>query len=253
MWVPLLIAGAAIAGVIVAKHMIDSSVEEELLPPGTDPPPDPPPGVINISTSEAKSFYNPGGTDLVWVHVWALRPGASSDSYGGVRAFTSTQDAAVYFDSLTRFFDKNHEFWTCAGGVVWIEMWGFSEEYGTRMLPGPINSERWDTCRGVPSKMARAPSIPDTVGSATSKPVHIVSYEVSGTYSLSDSFMFSTDSEAELYYRLLRAYFAQPIIHKAYTDPKGTIVLGKYGTPPSQARFSVWEDGLELDYPEENS
>jgi hypothetical protein len=265
MWLPLLLAGATIGAILIAKKIADDSAPEAA-PPGMEPPPGPPPGVINMSADlgSASAFWEAGTEppdELVWVTAFAFEPGSiptstgdkvGEGSYSSMKAFKSTEEAAAYYDSLLRFFDANHSWWTCRGGVVWIHMYGFSSVYGTLMAPRTLERQAWTTCVSqVIPVSGQSPPPADAL--ADRKPVHIVEYVVTGTYDLGDTFLFRTDAEAEVYYRLLHAFFSQPIIHQAYTTPKGTIMVAKTGTPPAATRAAIWEDGVLLPNPTGNS
>jgi hypothetical protein len=61
---------------------------------------------------------------------------------------------------------------------------------------------------------------------------------------INDTFVFYNEAAADTYYSILKTFFDDPYVHKAYTYPTGTIMVHKAGTPPSQSRTAMYnQDG----------
>lgn len=250
MWVPLLVVGAAIAGVIIASKMSKSEGSKEGppgTPPGTPEVPPPPPGVINISTSDVYTLTGDATIrELVWVKVFAMNPQHPDRTYTELKSFPSVALAQDFYDGMLAFFDKYNGWWTCPDGILWMETWGFGSEDA---IPRVFDYDSFKC--GVQTKVysfgntsGAPPAPPLAVGEVQTKPLYMVTLAVSAA-NIQESFTFGSDAEAELYYRILKAFFDQPVMRQAYTTPVGSIVLLKYGTAPAVSRAAIYnENGL---------
>lgn len=244
MWLPVLLLAGAGVSIYLAKRYADENAPSEPSthePEELEQPPSPPPGVINMSLSEAQDFYGDvPGNELIFVWFIAVSVSDSARLLADGKRFSTKKDAETYFSALVKFFTKTNGYWTCPKGLVSIQMGGYSAADD----PVLFKSTQWSTCDPNTLGASAATTYPPAQYSLAAKPVYVVSFDISGATQMSQSFFVRTDAEAEMYYRLLRAYFEQPAIYKAYTFPMGTIFLTKYGTPPSQSRHSLWnQDG----------
>jgi len=249
MWVPVLLAGAAIAGILIAKKMSEGgSVQlQDAPPPGTPDVPRPPPGVINISASQPETFMAAGAdvpAELVWVRFVAMSLAHPDRTYVGLKSFPSLELATKYYEAMGMFFEQYHSWWTCPGGTVEIDLWGFGNG---DTIPRSFDRHTFscadlEVAQGA-SVEQRPPDPPTAVGLAPTIPLYIVMMTISGSVNTGEQFTFRSDAEAETYYRLLKAFFDQSVIRQAYTFPVGSIVLLKYGTKPSVSRAAVYSEG----------
>jgi len=250
MWKPILLVGAGVGAFLLYKKM--SEDKDSTLPPGTPDPPEPPPGVINLSWNAAKSFAAgaPDDAELVWVHCVAVSAEHPDRNYGSVQTFTSDAAANTYIDTMTRFFDDNHRWWTCTSdgvGEGTVELWAIGFSTHSPRLPEEFARRTWSCERGklVSTKSSLAPTPPAPVG-ALDKPSYVVMYGIESDTEASRSFVFSTEAEAKVYYGLLKAFFSMPLVRKAYTYPDGSVFLARYGTPPATEEHVAWDQDGEL-------
>jgi hypothetical protein len=59
---------------------------------------------------------------------------------------------------------------------------------------------------------------------------------------LYETFAFRNEGSAEMYYSVLKMFFDDPYVYKAYTYPSGTIMVNKMGTPPSVSRVAMYNE-----------
>ena len=101
-----------------------------------------------------------------------------------------------------------------------------------------------------PTTRPPAPPIPpppsDAITSAPSSgstlPVYTVSIVIKQGWDdvLNDTYVFHNEASAETYYWILKTFFDDPYVYKAYTYPSGTIMVHKAGTPPSASRTAMY-------------
>jgi hypothetical protein len=255
MWVPLLLVGAAIAGgIIIASKMSKESESGPKAgpPPGTPEVPPPPPGVINISTSDVFTLTGDASIrELVWIKVFAMNPEHPDRTYTDLKSFPSVALAREYYDGMLAFFDQYNTWWSCPDGIVWLEMWGFGLE---EAMPHTFDYDSFKCGEemrvlSLGGSSSAPPAPPFAVGEVQTKPLYLVTLAVSST-GIQESFTFASDAEAEIYYRLLKAFFDQSVMRQAYTSPVGSIVLLKYGTQPSISRAAIYDNnGLIAEEP----
>lgn len=238
----LLILGAAVAGGIYLATRYSGGESEPDVPPGTPEPPEPPPGVINLSTASSSADFSlsgqPDSDDVIWVTSVAIKPGEPDKTFSDLRRFSNLADARFYFDAISSYFEKYHSWWTCPNGFAWANMQGF--------VGGGYIQVFDETHWYCESGMAQAPSSsppapPSAANDMDTIPLYVVSITMTGASDYQETFVVSSDAQAEVYYRMLKAFFDQPAIRKAYTTPVGTIVLLKYGARGAQSRSIVYD------------
>lgn len=132
------------------------------------------------------------------------------------------------------------------GGAYWL--YRRSQDEGSAGAGGASPASPSTT--GPPTGRPPAPPIPappaDAIASAPSSgstlPIYTVSIVIKNEWDdvLNDTYVFYNEGSAEMYYWILKGFFDDPYVYKAYTYPTGTIMVHKAGTPPSASRTAMY-------------
>jgi hypothetical protein len=128
------------------------------------------------------------------------------------------------------------------GGAYWLYRRSQGEESAGTGAPTPATTPPTARPPAPPIPPPPADAITSAPSSGSTLPVYAVSIVIKQGWDdvLNDTYVFYNEASAETYYWILKTFFDDPYVYKAYTYPSGTIMVHKAGTPPSASRTAMY-------------